>query len=63
MKGGANTMRALITLEKYETTNYDVGRMSRYSQNKLQWNKSKTKGMKMTQWRLLRKANNNTKPD
>ena len=26
-------MRALITFEKYKTTNYDVGRMRRYSWN------------------------------
>ena len=47
VKGGANTMRALITFEKYETTNYDVGKIRRYGQNILQWNKIKTKSIKM----------------
>ena len=42
--------QALVTFEKYETTNYDVGRMRSYSRNILQY---KTKSMKMTQWRLL----------
>ena len=42
-------MQALVTFEKYETTNYDVGRMRIYSSG----TKNKTKSMKMTQWRLL----------
>ena len=39
-KSGANTLRALLTFEKYETTNYEVFGMRRYSQNIFQWNKT-----------------------
>ena len=53
VKGGANTMQALETLEKYKRTNYDLCRMGRYTWNIFQWNKNKTKSKKMMQWRLL----------
>ena len=32
-EGGANTLRALFTFEKYETINYDVSWMRRYRRN------------------------------
>ena len=47
-KGGTNILRALLTIEKYETRNYDVSGMRRYSWNILQWNKNDTNSMKMT---------------
>ena len=50
VKGGANTMRTLVTFETID----DVGVMGRYAPNILQWNKNKTKSTKMTQWRLLK---------
>ena len=46
MKGEANTMRALLTSEKYETINYDVCCMRRYSRNILQWTKTMQKAWK-----------------
>ena len=54
-------MRALVTIEKYERTNYDVCRMGRYIRNIFQWNKNKTKSTKMTQWILLLTQNPQTK--
>ena len=39
---------ALLTFDKYETTNYDVCGMRRYSRNILQLNKNDIKRMKMT---------------
>ena len=53
VKGGANTMRTLVTLDKYEGTIDDICAMRGHSGNILQWNKNKTKSMKLTQWRLL----------
>ena len=50
MKG---TMRTLVTLEKYKGFIDYVCAKRGHSQNKLQWNKNKTKSMKMTHWRLL----------
>ena len=50
VKGGTNTMRPLVTLEKYKRNIDDVSVMGSYAWNILQWNKNKTK---MTQWRLL----------
>ena len=41
-------LRALLTFEKYETTNYDISGMRRYCRNILQWNKSNLKSTKMT---------------
>ena len=40
-------MRALLTFEKYKTTNNEEVYL-----NKLQWNKNQTKTTKMTKWRL-----------
>ena len=47
-KGKANMLRALLTLEKYETTNNDVCGMRRCSLNIVQWSKNDTKSMEMT---------------
>ena len=47
-KGGANTLRALLTLEKYEKTNHDICVMRRYGQNIFQWNKNDIKSTRMT---------------
>ena len=47
VEGGANTLRALFTFEKYETINYDVCRMRRYRWNKLQWEENDMKRTKM----------------
>ena len=49
VKGGAYTMQTLVTLEKYEGTMNDVCLMGRYARNIIQWNKNKTKSMKITQ--------------
>ena len=43
VRGGANTMRTLVTLEKNERTIDDVCVMGRYARIILQWNKNKTK--------------------
>ena len=43
VKGGANTMWTLVTLEKYKGTINDVNTMRGYIPNILQWNKNKTK--------------------
>ena len=53
VKGGANTMWALLTFLKYKTTNYGVRVMKRYSWNIFQWNQNKTKSTKLTQWRII----------
>ena len=53
VKGGANTMRTLVILEKYEGTIDDVNTLRGYSQNIFQWNKTMTKSTKMSHWRLL----------
>ena len=37
-KGGANMLGTLSLFEKYESNNYDVSGMRRYSRNILQWN-------------------------
>ena len=55
VKGGANTMWTLVTLEKYDSTLNDVCIMGSYARNILQWNKNKTKSTEITQWRLLLK--------
>ena len=41
-------LRALLTFEKYETTNYHVSGMRRYTRNVLQWNKNDIKSTRMT---------------
>ena len=46
-------MPTLLTIEKYERIMDDECVMGRYARNILQWNKNKTKSMRMTQWRLL----------
>ena len=46
--GGNHRLRALLIFEKYETTNYDISGMRRYSRNKLQWNKNDMNSIKMT---------------
>ena len=42
MKGGVNTIQALITIEKYEINIDEVCVMGRYAGNILQWSKNKT---------------------
>ena len=42
-KGGANTLWALLTFEKYKTTNFDVYEIRSYSRNIFQWNKNDIK--------------------
>ena len=48
VKGGANMSRALLTFEKYETTNYGLSGIYRYSQNIFQWNKNNMESTRMT---------------
>ena len=40
-------LQALLTLKKYETTNYDMGGMRMYSRNIFQWNKNDIKSNRM----------------
>ena len=53
VKGGANTMRILVILEKYKGTIDDVNTMWGHSWNILGGTKSRQKAMNLTQWRLL----------
>ena len=41
-------MWALLNLEKYKTTNYDISGMRRFSWNIFQWKKNDMKSTKMT---------------